>query len=114
MFERRHEPLVPRKVFLKRLLYHFELASLIVFCSLLIGIMGYRCFEEFSWLDSLLNASMILSGMGPVSPLKTEGGKLFASFYALFSGVVFITTIGVIFTPLAHRFLHKFHLEKDR
>jgi hypothetical protein len=72
---------------------------------------GYHYFGELSWLDALLNASMILSGMGPVNELRTTAGKLFATFYALFSGVAFITIVGVLFAPVIHRFLHKFHLE---
>ena len=69
--------------------------------------------SNLSWLDSLLNASMILSSMGPVTPLKTDGGKWFASFYALFSGVAFITVISIVAAPIAHRLLHQFHLERD-
>ena len=79
--------------------------------ALAIGILGYRELAGFSWVDSLLNASMILSGMGPVGELPTDGAKIFASAYALFSGVVFITSMGVIAAPLVHRFLHRFHVE---
>jgi len=85
----------------------------IVAASLGIGIVGYHLTEGLGWLDSLLNASMILSGMGPVSDLHHNPAKWFASFYALFSGVAFITTVGVIFAPVVHRFLHRFHLEMD-
>ena len=84
-----------------------------MFISLSIGIVGYRVTEGISWLDSLLNASMILSGMGPVQDLHHDAAKWFASFYALFSGVAFITTVGVLFAPVIHRFLHKFHVEMD-
>ncbi len=83
---------------------------MIVVC-LGIGMAGYRHFEHLSWLDALLNASMILSSMGPVNPVQTDAGKLFASFYALFSGIWFLTVAGVLFAPVTHRFLHKFHLE---
>jgi hypothetical protein len=86
---------------------------MIVGGSLLIGIFGYHCFEKHSWTDAFLNASMILSGMGPVSELRTEGGKLFASFYALFSGIVFISVISIVVLPVVHRFLHKFHLQEE-
>lgn len=79
--------------------------------SLGIGIVGYHLTEGLGWLDALVNASMILSGMGPVSELHHDAGKWFASFYALFSGVAFITSVGVMFAPVVHRFLHKFHLE---
>jgi ABC-type glycerol-3-phosphate transport system permease component len=111
MFEKRHEALLPRRKFLARFLRSLFIASGVILCSLALGILGYHHFEHLSWLDSLLNAAMILSAMGPVTPLQTDAGKLFASLYALFSGVVFITVVGVLFAPLAHRFLHKFHLE---
>jgi hypothetical protein len=74
---------------------------------------GYHVFEKLSWLDAFVNAAMILSGMGPLGPLQTAAGKLFAGCYALFSGLAFITTIGVVFAPVFHRFLHKFHLETE-
>lgn len=83
----------------------------ILLVSLLIGIIGYRVSEQMPWLDALLNAAMILGGMGPVTPLETAGGKIFASLYALFSGVVFIAVMGLVFAPFAHRLLHYFHLE---
>jgi len=88
-----------------------SVAGAIVFFSLVLGILGYHFFEKLRWLDALLNASMILTGMGPVDQLQTTGGKLFASFYALFSGIVFITTAGLLLAPLMHRLMHKFHLE---
>jgi hypothetical protein len=78
----------------------------------MIGIMGYHYFENFSWTDSLLNASMILGGMGPVGEMKTEGGKIFASLYALFSGIVFLITVGIMMAPSVHRFLHSLHIEE--
>lgn len=115
MFERRHEPLLPRLHFVRRMVRHSGFAVAILSGSLAIGVLGYRWCEGLSWLDSLLNASMILSGMGPATELRTTAGKLFASAYAIFSGVAFITTVGVLFAPVIHRFLHKFHLEsKDR
>ena len=113
MFEKRHERLLPRRKFYRRLVLNFLLAAVIVLGSLAIGILGYHQFEHLSWLDSLLNASMILSSMGPVTPLQTDAGKWFASFYALFSGVAFITMVGVLIAPVAHRFLHKFHLQSE-
>jgi len=79
--------------------------------ALLIGIVGYHLIAGFSWIDSILEASMILAGMGPVNPLPTGAAKLFASIYALFSGVIFIGVIGIILGPFVHRVLHKFHLE---
>jgi hypothetical protein len=77
------------------------------------GILGYHTLERLSWIDSTLNAAMILGGMGPVNPVRTFGGKLFASFYALYSGMVFLVVVGMVFGPFAHRLLHKFHLEMD-
>ena len=114
MYEHKHQPLLPRRLFYRRVLTHTLFALAFVAGSLLIGIWGYIHFEHFSWVDALLNASMILGGMGPVGELKTTGGKLFASFYALFSGVVFLIIAGVLFAPAFHRFLHKFHLEMDQ
>ncbi len=89
------------------------LALGIIGVSLGLGILGYHFCAGFSWLDALLNASMILTGMGPVNELRTTAGKLFASFYALFSGVVFITSVAVMLAPMVHRFLHKFHFELE-
>ena len=111
MFEHWSKPLLPREVFYRRVLRHFGIALFIIFGSLVLGVLGYHYLAEFPWLDALLNASMILSGMGPVQSLDTNSGKLFASFYALFSGIAFITTAGIIFAPVFHRFLHKFHLD---
>lgn len=85
---------------------------LLIFLALLLGVLGYHGFAGLDWVDSLLNASMILGGMGPVSELTTVPAKLFASFYALFSGVVFIAVMGIFFTPVIHRVLHKFHMDE--
>ena len=105
------KPLLPRKNFVIRVLRSLTLALGIIGVSLALGVAGYHFCEGLSWLDSLLNASMILTGMGPVSELHTVADKLFASFYALFSGVVFITSVAILLAPLVNRFLHKFHLE---
>ncbi|MFH1177423.1 MAG: hypothetical protein V1750_08450 [Acidobacteriota bacterium] len=113
MFERHADPLLPRHHFLRRQLLHAGAAGLLVGAALGVGVLGYHLFEQLSWIDSLLNASMILGGMGPVDPVKSEGGKLFASFYALFSGIVFLVAMGVIFAPAFHRFLHRFHLDME-
>jgi len=109
--ERKHQPLLPRAQFISRLLRYILIAFCIVGVSLGIGILGYRWFGDLPWIDALLNASFILTGMGPVDPMKTVSGKLFASGYAIFSGVAFLSTIGVLLTPLVHRFLHRFHVE---
>jgi len=113
MFEHRADPLLPRPHFFRRQLLHGAASGLLIGAALGLGILGYHAFEKLSWIDSLLNASMILGGMGPVDPVKTEGGKLFASFYALFSGIVFLVAAGVVFAPAFHRFLHRFHLELE-
>ena len=113
MFEHRHEPLLPQAAFLRRLALYVGIAFIVVFCSLAMGIIGYHAFEGLSWLDALVNAAMILGGMGPVNELHTQAGKFFASFYALFSGLMFLVIVGVLFAPIIHRFLHHFHLELE-
>ncbi len=84
---------------------------MLVFGALFIGMLGYHFIAGFSWIDAFLNASMILAGMGPLNPLNSDASKLFAGIYALFSGVVFLVIVGVLFAPIFHRFLHRFHLE---
>lgn len=111
MFEHHREPLLSKALFARRVLRHLVIAATIIGGGLGMGVLGYHFCEQLTWLDSLLNASMILAGMGPVDPIKHTAGKWFASGYALFSGVAFISTVGVLFAPLVHRFLHKFHLE---
>ena len=111
--ERRREPLASRRVFLRRIGRYTILSMAIISVSLGIGVLGYHFTEGLSWLDSLLNASMILGGMGPVDPVRTVAGKWFASFYALFSGMVLLVAVGVLIAPVFHRFLHRFHLEID-
>jgi hypothetical protein len=112
-FEHRHEPLAGRGLFLRRLALYLGFSIAIIGCSLGIGVVGYHITEGLSWLDSLLNASMLLGGMGPVDPLHTVAGKLFASFYALFSGMIFLVAVGVLIAPVFHRFLHSFHIAED-
>jgi len=110
-YEHRSQPLLPRRQFVRRLFVHALVALGILLFSLAIGVAGYRATEGMSWIDALLNASMILGGMGPVNQLQTDSGKVFASFYALFSGVVFLVMAGVVVAPMAHRVLHRLHLE---
>ena len=110
-FEHRKAPLATTGDFLKRMARFAGRAAGIILVSLGIGIAGYHYLEGQSWIDSLLNASMILGGMGPVNPLQTNAGKLFASFYALFSGMILLVAVGVLIAPIFHRFLHHFHLE---
>jgi hypothetical protein len=113
MFEHRSKPLLPRRQFYGRVARCLRIGMAIIAVSLGIGMSGYHVFEHLSWLDAFANASMILSGMGPLNPLETTAGKIFASCYALFSGVAFLSSIAVVFAPIFHRFLHKFHLEQN-
>lgn len=113
MYESKDERLAPLPVFYGRVFRNLIVASAILAVCLVIGILGYHYTDGISWIDSLHNASMILSGMGPVVEIKSTGGKLFSSFYALFSGVAFITNIGIILAPAAHRLFHSLHLEED-
>jgi len=114
VYEHRSQPLLPRRLFYRRLLGHWLAAASAIAVSLAIGVAGYRLTEGFSWLDSLLNTSMILGGMGPVNELHTPAGKLFASFYALFAGVVFLVIAGILVAPVAHRLMHRLHLDSRR
>jgi hypothetical protein len=114
VYEHRSQPLLPRRLFYRRLFGHWLVAAAAGVGSLAIGIVGYRLSEGLAWLDSLLNASMILGGMGPVNELHTPGGKLFASFYALFAGVVFLVIAGILVAPVAHRLMHRLHLDSRR
>ena len=113
-FENKNKPLLERHAYIDRLFKHFLFATGLIIAALGIGVLGYHCFENLPWVDSLLNASMILGGMGPVDLVKTTGGKVFASIYALFSGIVFLVAVGVIIAPAFHRLLHKFHLSNDK
>ena len=112
-YEHRSQALLPRRLFLGRLLSHILVALGLLLLALGFGIVGYHVFEGLSWLDSLLNAAMILGGMGPVAQLQTVAGKLFASFYALFAGVVFLVIAGIVVAPIAHRLLHRLHLDDE-
>lgn len=111
MFEHRQQALLSRREFLIRQLYYLLAALGIIGGSLVLGMLGYHYLEQLTWIDALVNAAMLLGGMGPVNELHTTAGKLFASFYALYSGIVFLISVGVILAPLYHRFLHRFHLE---
>ena len=111
MFEARHQKIAPAPVFMKRLIGYIGIAILLILAALFIGIAGYHWLAGLGWVDSLLNASMILGGMGPVNQLTNTSAKIFASAYALFSGLVFIAVIGIVFSPIVHRMLHKFHFD---
>ena len=112
MFEHKSEPILNRAAFLRRLARHGLIACVVVAAALAVGVLGYRGFAGLSWMDAILNASMILGGMGPVAAMQTSGAKLFASAYALFSGVIFIAVAGLLFAPIFHRLLHHFHMDE--
>lgn len=114
MYEQRKQELLPRREFIWRVLRHGGYVFVAVVFALGIGVLGYRYFAHLTWIDALLNASMILGGMGPVDVLTTNAAKLFASAYALFSGVFFIASSGVLLAPFLHRLVHKFHLEEKK
>jgi hypothetical protein len=110
--ERKHDRLLSRRQFARRMALAIGFAAGILAFALTLGTLGYHFVAKFSWIDSFLNASMILTGMGPVGEIRTTAGKLFASCYALFSGMIFITVVAVTLTPLLHRLLHKFHIDE--
>lgn len=111
MYEHRTEPLLTRAQFASRLLRHGGVVSLMVGLSLTIGTVGYRVSAGMAWLDALLNAVMILTGMGPVAPLPSAAAKLFAIAYALYAGVVFLVVTGIMLAPVIHRLMHRLHLD---
>ena len=113
MFEHHHEKLLPRSLFLKRLAKYALISLSLIIVSLLIGMVGYHMFEGYSWVDSFLNAAMLMGGMGPVNVLHTDAGKVFAGIYALYCGSIELVAIGVFAAPIVHRFLHHFHLESE-
>jgi hypothetical protein len=110
-YEHLGEPLLPRRKFLYRIWQHFLVALAVVVLSMVLGMVGYHWLAKFSWIDSFLNAAMLLGGMGPVGDIPTDSGKLFAGFYALYSGLVLIVSAGVLLTPVLHRLMHHLHLE---
>lgn len=112
MFESRRHRLVSSDVFAWRMFKTLMLTFAIIAAALSIGVVGYHYLARFNWVDSILNASMILGGMGPVGELPNDDARLFASAYAIFSGLVIISVMGLMLSPLAHRMLHKFHLDE--
>ena len=112
MYEHRTEPLLTRAQFACRLLRHGAVAALVVGLSLAIGTVGYHFAASLTWLDALLNAVMILTGMGPVAPLQSPAAKLFAIAYALYAGIVFLAVTGTMFAPVLHRLLHWLYRDK--
>jgi hypothetical protein len=111
MYEHRNSPLLSRRKFVRRVARHLYLALFLVGIALGIGVLGYHYLGKLEWIDALVNASMILGGMGPVDPLHSSAAKIFASVYALFSGLAFIGIASLIVAPFAHRLLHKVHIE---
>ncbi len=114
MYEHHKEPLLSFRRFIGRLFRSFLLAVAFLIFSLFMGAAGYHFTEGFPWLDATLNAAMILGGMGPVDPIRTAAGKLFATFYALYSGIAFLTVAAILLAPVIHRFLHRFHLQAEK
>ena len=113
MFEHKHQKVVPVHVFLRRMIVYVGCVIALILGALAIGILGYHYLAGLPWLDALLNASMILGGMGEIDPLPNRAAKIFASAYALFSGLVFMASMGILFTPVLHRVMHSFHVDTD-
>ncbi|MES1259287.1 MAG: hypothetical protein ABUL71_01735 [Gemmatimonadota bacterium] len=111
LYEHRTEPMLSRREFGLRLWRHFLVAQLLVLASLLVGMFGYHQLAHFSWIDSFLNAAMLLGGMGPVGEIPSSGGQAFAGIYALYAGLVLIAVSAVLLTPVIHRVMHSIHLE---
>jgi hypothetical protein len=113
LYESRRQPLLARRDFLRRLLCHAAAALVLLLGSVAIGMAGYMRFEDLPAIDAFLDTAMLLGGMGPVHVPETEAGKLFAGFFALYAGLVFIATAALVLGPVVHRVLHRFHLDKD-
>lgn len=114
MYESRLHPPLPFPLFLRRMWRHALFAAALLVSSLALGMAGYAYFEHLSWRDGFLNSAMLLGGMGPVDPPKTDGGKVFAGLYALYAGLVFIIAASVALAPVVHRLLHKFHWSEKK
>ncbi len=112
MYEDRHTPPLPPRRFVRRMADHVALAAVLVSVSLLVGMWGYEHYEHLPWRDAFLNTAMLLAGMGPVDPLRSNGGKVFAGIFALYAGVVFLVVAGLFLVPVIHRIAHLFHFEE--
>ncbi len=112
-FEHHSEPLLPKHLFLRRLRTNTLYGVGILFVSLLFGMAGFHLLAGQEWIDALLNSAMLLGGMGPIGDIRGIGGKLFGTFFALFAGIIFLAVVTLLFAPVYHRFLHKFHLEEE-
>lgn len=113
MYERKHEKPISSGTFARRLLSHLGVVAVVLALSLAVGMYGYICLEHLPWTDAFLNAAMLLGGMGPVNPPQTFAGKLFAGCYALYAGLFFIVTAALLFTPIFHRLVHRFHWNEN-
>lgn len=114
MYEPKKHPPIPRKHFIRRVLLHAGAAVALLLLSLVLGMAGYQYFEQLPWRDAFLNAAMLMGGMGPVDAPRTDAGKLFAGLFALYAGLVFLVAAGLIFAPIVHRLMHRFHWQEDR
>lgn len=114
MFEHRGQPPMSRRQFIGRLARQGGYAAILLWISLMIGSGGYHWLAGTSWIDGFLNSAMLLGGMGPVGEVKSTTGKLFASFFALYAGIVFLVITALLLTPVFHRVLHRFHWDSDR
>ncbi len=112
-YEKRGRPVASAKVFSRRLLHHGLYALGVIVVAQAIGMAGYMGFESMGFIDAFVNVAMILSGMGPMTPLLTDAGKIFAGFYALVSGVLILGVAGLIMAPVLHRLLHNFHVDDN-
>lgn len=112
-YEKRHDKVAPRSIFVKRILGSLGIALCVIAFGLVIGLAGYHFIAGFGWIDSLLEASMILGGMGPVRELHSDSAKVFASIYALFSGLIVLALMGIMISPVVHRVMHKFHVDEE-
>jgi hypothetical protein len=114
MFEHIKQPLLPKKLFYLRMLRSVTVALLLLLVTVLIGALGFHLTEQYSWIDSVLNCVLIMTGVGTVGIINTSAGKIFTGIYSIFSTLIFFTILAIIFTPLLHRLLHKLHLDVDR
>lgn len=113
MYEHRRTRIISQRAFMQRMVRHVGVALLVILMAWVLGAVGYHWFEQLAWVDAFLNAAMILGGMGPVDTMKTTNGKIFASLYALFSGIFFIGITGIVMAPVAHRLLHSLHVDES-
>jgi hypothetical protein len=111
MYEDRHTPPLPPRRFVRRMADHVAVAAVLVAVSLMVGMWGYEHYEHLHWRDAFLNTAMLLGGMGPVDPIHSNGGKVFAGIFALYAGVVFLVVAGLFLVPVIHRIAHVFHFE---